>query len=90
MYNRSSLLAQAKLNPSFSTVEGAQGKVSGALIFGPSPKASSPKQSPPSLANHKERLLQCYHFAKHLLLLFGIVWGWGGRGFDWPPRTYYI
>lgn len=92
-YNRSSLLAQAKLNPSFSVVGGAQGKVAGALILGPFPKAclsTPPGSLPASLANHKERLLGCYQFAKHLLLLFGIVWGWGDRGFDWPHRTYYI
>lgn len=92
-YNRSSLLAQAKLNPSFSIVEGAQGKFAGALILGPFPKAclsTPPGSLPVSLANHKERLLSCYQFAKHLLLLFDIVWGWGDRGFDWPHRTYYI
>ena len=92
-YNRSSLLAQAKLNPSFPIVGGAQGKISCALIFGPFPKAFSPPLSavsPPSLANHKKRLQSFYQFAKHLLLLFGIVWGWGDRGFDWPHRTYYI
>ena len=44
-YNRSSLLAQAKLNPSFPIVGGAQRKVSGALIFGPFPKAFSLRSS---------------------------------------------
>lgn len=92
-YNRSSLLAQAESNPPFSVVGGTQGKVAGARVSGPFPKASlssPPGSLPGSLANHKARLLSCYQFAKHLLLRFGIVWGWGDRGFDWPHRTYYI
>lgn len=41
-YNRSSLHAQTQLNPSFCIVREAWNKVSGALIFGPLPKAFSP------------------------------------------------
>lgn len=82
-YDRSSLFTQAELNLSFPIVGGAQGKVFGALIFGPFPKAFSlhpSQQSPPILANHKKRLLSCYQLAKHLLLLFGILWWWGWQG----------
>ena len=47
-YKRSSLFAQAELNISFPIVGGAQGKVFGALIFGPFPKPFSlhPSQQP--------------------------------------------
>lgn len=69
-------------------------KGSGALIFGPSPKTLSLppfQQAPPTHpCQSQARLLSCYQCAKHLLLLFGIVWGWGDKGFDWPRRTYYI
>lgn len=48
-YDRSSLFTQAELNLSFPIVGGAQGKVFGALIFGPFPEAFSLHPSQQSL-----------------------------------------